>query len=53
MQMIKTDLSMLGISHDNFVSERLIVESKTLDKAINLLKKKDYIEEGYLDPPKG
>ena len=40
MQMIKSDLSMLGISHDNFISEKSIVESKTLDKAINLLKKK-------------
>ena len=39
MKMIKSDLSMLGISHDNFVSEKSVVESKTLDKAINLLKK--------------
>ena len=53
MQMIKSDLRLLGISHDNFISEKSIVESKTLDKAINLLKKTDYIKEGYLDPPKG
>jgi len=52
MQMIKSDLSMLGISHDKFISEKSIVESKTLDKAINLLKKTNYVEEGYLDPPK-
>ena len=39
MKMIKSDLKMLGISHDNFVSEKSIVESKTLDKAINQLKK--------------
>ena len=39
MKMIKSDLSMLGISHDNFISEKSIVESKTLDNAINLLKK--------------
>ena len=39
MKMIKSDLRMLGISHDNFVSEKSVVESKTLDKAINLLKK--------------
>ena len=53
MQMIKSDLNMLGISHDNFISEKSIVQSKTLDKAINLLKKKNYVEEGFLDPPKG
>ncbi len=53
MQMIKSDLNMLGISHDNFISEKSIVESKTLDNAINLLKKTNYVEEGYLDPPKG
>tara|TARA_B100000941_G_scaffold15082_1_gene9200 strand:+ start:2198 stop:3916 length:1719 start_codon:yes stop_codon:yes gene_type:complete len=53
MQMIKSDLNTLGISHDNFISEKSIVESKTLDKAINLLKKKNYVEEGFLDPPKG
>ena len=53
MKMIKSDLSMLGISHDNFVSEKSGVESKTLDKAINLLKKTNYVDEGYLDPPKG
>ena len=40
MQMIKSDLNTLGISHDNFISEKSIVQSKILDKAINLLKKK-------------
>ena len=53
MQMIKSDLNTLGISHDNFISEKSIVQSKALDKAINLLKKKNYVEEGFLDPPKG
>ena len=53
MQMIKSDLNTLGISHDNFISEKSIVQSKILDKAINLLKKKNYVEEGFLDPPKG
>ena len=50
MQMIKSDLNILGISHDNFVSEKSVVESKTLDNAIKLLKKTNYVEEGYLDP---
>ena len=53
MEMIKSDLKKLGISHDNFVSEKSIVKKITLDKAINQLKKTNYVEEGYLDPPKG
>ena len=39
MQMIKSDLNMLGISHDNFISEKTIVESKTLEKQLITLKK--------------
>ena len=29
MKMIKNDLNKLGISHDNFVSEKYIVEKNT------------------------
>ena len=47
MQMIKSDLNMLGISHDNFISEKSIVQSKTLDKAINLLKKKIMLKKVF------
>ena len=38
MEMIKNDLKKLGISHDSFVSENLIVEKKTVN-AIEQLKK--------------
>jgi len=53
MMMIKSDLQKLGISHDNFVSEKSLVESKTVINAIKKLKKANYVEEGYLEPPKG
>tara|TARA_B100001093_G_scaffold517325_1_gene598564 strand:- start:131 stop:1855 length:1725 start_codon:yes stop_codon:yes gene_type:complete len=53
MNLIKNDLKMLGISHDNFLSETDIVNKNMVDKAINVLKEKNYVEEGYLDPPKG
>ncbi len=53
MEIIKEDLKKLGITHDKFVSEKSIVQSKILLKAINELKKNDFIFEGYLDPPKG
>ena len=53
MNLIKDDLKKLGISHDNFLSETDIVNKNMVDKAINNLKEKNYVEEGYLDPPKG
>ena len=53
MDMIKSDLTKLGIIHDSFVSEKSIVSSNTVTNAINKLKKNNYIEEGYLEPPKG
>ncbi len=53
MNLIKTDLKALGISHDNFVSEKLLVEKKLVEKSIQSLKDKKFVEEGYLSPPKG
>ena len=53
MEMIKSDLTKLGISHDSFVSEKSIVDSDGVTNAIKQLKKTKHIEEGYLEPPKG
>jgi len=53
MYLIKNDLDKLGISHDNFLSETDIVNKNMVNKAVNTLKEKNYVEEGYLDPPKG
>ena len=53
MKMIKSDLEKLGILHDSFVSEKSIVNSNALQKAIEKLKKTKYVEEGFLEPPKG
>ena len=53
MQLIKSDLKKLGIKHDNFFSETDLVNNKLVDKAINKLKKKDFVQYGYLEPPKG
>jgi len=53
MELIKYDLKMLGIEHDNFFSETELVDNKLVEKAVNLLKKDDYVQEGYLEPPKG
>ena len=53
MNLIKQDLKALGISHDNFVSEKSLVEKNLVEKAIQNLKEKKFVEEGYLSPPKG
>ena len=53
MDLIKSDLKKLGIEHDNFFSETKLIENKMVDKAVNYLKENNYVEEGYLDPPKG
>ena len=53
MKLIKSDLKKLGISHDNFFSETELVNKDLVNQAIDKLKKKNYIEDGYLQPPKG
>ncbi len=53
MELIKNDLKLLGIKHDNFFSETEIVNKDLVNKAINVLKKKKYVEKGFLQPPKG
>ena len=53
MELIKTDLKLLGISHDNFFSETEIVKKNLVKKVVQKLKKKNFVEEGYLKPPKG
>ncbi len=53
MSLIKDDLNQLGIIHDNFISETDIIEKNLVQKAVKKLKDKNYVEEGYLDPPKG
>ena len=53
MDLIKSDLKKLGIEHDNFFSETELVKKKMVDKAINQLKKNNYVQEGFLEAPKG
>ena len=53
MELIKNDLKLLGISHDNFFSETEMVKKDLVNKAVKKLKEKKFVEEGYLQPPKG
>jgi arginyl-tRNA synthetase len=53
MELIRNDLNLLGISHDNFFSETELVNKQLVNKAVKKLKDKKFVEEGYLQPPKG
>tara|TARA_B100001248_G_scaffold257855_1_gene241070 strand:- start:4850 stop:6574 length:1725 start_codon:yes stop_codon:yes gene_type:complete len=53
MTSIKNDLKKLGIQHDNFSSESDLVKQNLVGKAIKDLQSKNFVEEGYLNPPKG
>ena len=53
MELIKNDLKLMGITHDNFFSETEIVNKDLVSKAIKKLREKNLVEEGFLQPPKG
>jgi len=43
MNLIKNDLKQLGIVHNNFVSENDIVNQNLVERALDILKKKNYV----------
>ena len=53
MELIKKDLNLLGISHDNFFSETELINKDLVNKAVKKLQNKKFVEEGFLPPPKG
>ncbi len=53
MALIKDDLKKLGIEHDNFFSESELVKKDLVKITIKELQRRNFVEEGYLDPPKG
>jgi len=53
MNIIIGNLNLLGIKHNNFVYESNLIKKKCVLKTIKKLKKKNYIYEGKLSPPKG
>ncbi len=53
MEMIRSDLLALGIKHDSYFSEKKnLHDTKAIDEAIEILRKKDLIYEGKLELPK-
>ena len=53
MVLIKENLNLLGVKHDNFVFESKLISNKSVLNVVNKLKKKKFIYEGSLEPPKG
>lgn len=53
MGMIRKDLDLIGIHHDVFSNERVMIEDGTLEKSFNKLQDMGLIYQGTLPPPKG
>ena len=53
LNLIKSDLKLLGVKHDLFFSETKMLKNKSVDKIIKILKKKNFVFEGFLEAPRG
>ena len=53
MDSLRADLDSLGVRHDEFSSERALVEAGKVDEAIAGLRAQGLVYEGTLDAPKG
>ena len=50
---IKSNLKNLGVQHDNFVSETLLVENNEVDDVVKDLKNKNFVFVGKIKAPEG
>ena len=53
LQLIQSDLELLGVKMDNYYSEKYLYSSGKIEEAIGLLESKGLIYEGTLPAPKG
>jgi len=53
IQLIKENLFLLGVKHDNFVHESKLISTNMVSKVVKNLENKKYIYKGKLDAPKG
>lgn len=53
MDMIRSDLDLMGIQHDVFTSETAIVDEGAVENVMDMLEEKGLIYTGVLDVPKG
>ena len=53
LKLIKKNLNILGINHDNFVSEKKLVTNQEVEKVIDYLKKNNFVYKGKIEAPAG
>ena len=53
LKLIKSNLKSLGINHDNFVSEKKIVENQEVEKVVEFLQKNKFVYKGKIKAPAG
>jgi arginyl-tRNA synthetase len=53
LDLIRADLAALGVRYDTFTSERSIVASGAIERALATLEARDLVYVGTLEPPKG
>ena len=53
LDLIRSDLALLGVHHDLFASEREVQESGAVDRALSMLDERGLVYRGTLPPPRG
>ena len=53
LKLIKSNLNILGINHDNFISEKKLVKNQEVEKVIDYLQKKKFVYKGTIKAPEG
>ena len=53
LKLIKSSLKSLGINHDNFVSEKKLVENQEVEKVVEFLQKNKFVYKGKIKAPAG
>ncbi len=53
LKLIKNNLKSLGINHDNFVSEKKLVENQEVEKVVEFLQKNKFVYKGKIKAPVG
>ncbi len=53
LKLIKNNLEILGINHDNFFSEKKLVKNNEVEKVIDFLQKNQFVYKGKIKAPAG
>ncbi len=53
LKLIKSNLKSLGVNHDNFVSEKKLVENQEVEKVVEFLQKNKFVYKGKIKAPEG